>query len=290
MADPSLSPSAKRALDAFGAQTGGGLSAQRRDDLWRSAVASTAPAARAVLFKVAAFGLSCALGAGVFVALTRPAVPEVVASPAAQWRQTAGAVVLELGSLRVRPRARASITVTTPQVQAVVGNAAALFEVTPGSTMLNVESGEVAWRAPGKNGRLGAGGRITVNGAAAALAVAPRGPPLESCGGKSDSAEYTGCLETTSHGRGLAAEAALFELGMLAHDRGEVTEAVARFEAYAQRFPDGALAPEASIALMVDLRRSGKLAGAANEAGRFAERFPHEPRAGEVARWAAQIP
>ena len=182
------------------------------------------------------------------------------------------------------------MTVTTPQLQALVQNAAAAFDVTPGATTLNVESGEVAWRAPGRKGRLNEGESITVTNTVPKLLVAPLGAPLESCPGSREATGYAPCLTAASAGGGLAAQAALYELGMLAHERGDLAEAVRQFSAYADRFPDGALAPEASIARMVDLRADGRLAEASAEAARFAERFAGEPRAEDVRRWAQQIP
>ena len=131
---------------------------------------------------------------------------------------------------------------------------------------------------------------MTIASAVHALPVGPRGPLIESCRGSVEPAAYRKCLQAAAAGVGLAAEAALFELGMLAHDRGQIGEAVRLFQSYAERFPEGVLAPEASIALMVDLRHSGRLAEATAEAARFPLRFATEPRLDDVRRWASQIP
>ena len=292
MDEPTLSPPTQKALEVFGAQTATPLAQARRDAVWRSAVAATEPLPGRTTFKLVAFGLSCAAGAALMIVLLRPAPmngKEVQASPTAQWRRTGKSVTVEMGKVRTQPRDAVAMVVTTPQLQAVVQNAAALFDVTPGATTLNVESGEVAWRAPGRSGKLNSGTSITVANEVPKLSVAPRGAPVESCIGK-DAAAYETCLTAASAGGGLAAQTALYELGLLAHERGDLRESVRLFSAYAERFPEGALAPEASIGRMVDLRRDGRLGEAAAEAARFPVRFSNEPRADDVRRWAEQIP
>jgi TolA-binding protein len=283
------------ALREFGETTAGGLSSKRKEQLWRGALAAGQPSGGRLWLQVAVLAGSAVVGAASFELLSPPraavAIEEVNPVASAHWRRTGDAVVVEAGQVRVqRGTAVAALTVTTPQLQAVVQNAAALFEVTDGTTRVLVESGEVAWRAKDRSGRVGAGQAVTIARAVAALAVAPRGPPVDACGAKAGSDAYRSCLQGEAMGEGLAAQAALFELGMIAHERGELGESVQLFRSYARRFPDGALAPEAAIALMVDLRGSGALSEASAEAAKFPERFPAEPRIDDVRRWAAEIP
>jgi len=214
----------------------------------------------------------------------------VQASATARWRQEGESVKVERGLVRIRPRGREAVAVVTPQLEAMVQNAAALFDVTARSTVLKAESGEVSWRAAGKSGTVQAGQSVTLGLPVARLSMPPRGVPLESCTSNPESRAYTACLAKAAEGSGLTAETALYELAVLAHERGELDEATRLFRAYGERFPEGVFAPEASIGLMIDLEQAGKPAEAAAEAARFPVRFSGEPRIEDVRRWAEQIP
>ncbi len=282
MHESTLSPAARRALEVYRGQTTRPLMPARRDVLWRAAVSAAEPARNQWVLKAFVLCVSCFVGAVVVSRFLKQ--PEVRASTTAQWHRENGTVTVRLGQLRLQPREK--LAVVTPHLQAVVHNAVALFDVSTGATLLAVESGEVAWRTPQKSGVVKAGERVTIK-PPPTLAIAAGVPAVEGC---SRNAGYSACLTREAEGSGLAAQTALYALGMSAHERGALDEAVRVFRTYGERFPSGMFAPEASIALMVDLSQNGKAGEARAEARRFAERFADEPRAEEIARWAEQIP
>ncbi len=284
MDESQLSASARRALEAFRDQTTKPLSPSRKDALWRAAVSAAEPPRNQWVLKAFVLCVSCLVGAVVASRFLHP--PEVQSAPTARWHREASAITVQLGQLRLQPRPREKLAVVTPHLQAVVREAVALFDVTAGSTVLAVESGEVAWRTARKSGVVKAGERITVK-PQPTLAIAASLPAVAGC---SPGPGFSKCLAHEAAGSGLAAEAALYALGMSAHERGDFVEAVRVFRGYATRFPSGVFAPEASIALMVDLTQDGRSDEARAEAARFAARFADEPRAEEIARWAEQLP
>ena len=161
----------------------------------------------------------------------------------------------------------------------MVHGAVATFTLDDTGTRFSVETGEVTWRAGARSGRAVPGEAVALANGVPALKVAARGPRFEGCAGE---APYEACLDSVAHDGGLAAETALFELGTLAHHRADFPAAIVHFRAYVTRFPEGVFAPEASIALMLALRRTGDAPGAAEEAGRFLARHPADPRAEQV--------
>jgi TolA-binding protein len=102
-------------------------------------------------------------------------------------------------------------------------------------------------------------------------AVAPR----SECG------EAIDCLTRTSKGSSLAAQLALFDLALAARRAHDDDRAVAIWREYLDRFPDGALAPEVSGALVRALVTKAP-EQALREAERYHERFGSEPSAGGV--------
>jgi TolA-binding protein len=293
MDESTLSPSARAALETFRTKTDLPLSNARGDAVWRAALAASKPTESPAWIKGLAFAVACAIGAVAswpfFNSSHWAATEEVRASPTARWTRAADAVRVQSGQVRVRPHADQTLAVVTPQLQATLRNSAALFDVSASGTILSVESGQVAWRGSRGAGRAVTGEQVKVPAAASTLSVAPKGPPLEGCVAEKGEAAYESCLGVMAQGSGLAAQTALYELAMLAHERRQLEEAARRFQAYAQRFPEGAFAPEASIARMVDLREAGKSAEAADEAARFLSVFGDEPRVDDVRRFRGEL-
>jgi hypothetical protein len=116
--------------------------------------------------------------------------------------------------------------------------------------------------------------------------TSPR-PTEELADGKCDAtgmapAERESCLSTLSAGQGLAAQNALYELGLLDRSRGEHVQAAARWEELERRFPQGPLAPDASSGLITEWVTLEHFPEALAETQSFLDRFPMDPKAAEV--------
>jgi hypothetical protein len=292
MTDSPLSPQTRKALDAFRERTDEPISRLRTASLVKAALGAHRRR-QPVVRNAGLFVAACLVGAlgfrAVFERASSTPVEEVQASPSARWQWDGASLKLDSGRARIEPQRQRVVTVVTPELEAVLRSSAAMFDVTEAGTTLVVELGEVTWRADGRSGRLVAGQRLTIATATPALSVAPRGPLLEDCAQSAREGSYEDCLVTAARESGLAAETALFELGLLAHERADASEAVRHFRAYGERFPNGAFGPEASIALMLELKAAGQKEAAAAEATRFLARFADEPRAARVQRWADQF-
>jgi TolA-binding protein len=96
------------------------------------------------------------------------------------------------------------------------------------------------------------------------------------------------CLHERARGNDLEAENAQYMLGLLARERGSVSVALEAWHTYRMRFPDGALAPEARVAEMNDLARSGDVAQAAELAREFLRRYPNEPASAQLRAWVVE--
>lgn len=284
MAEGELDPAAKAVLLAYRAQTQRSLSTERRADAWANAVAREArarlPAALLIGLGVAACTAAAAVISGNRSVRARPPAeaPAVEASPGAQWIEDERAVVVRSGRLRLR--AHGARRLITPELEADLTNARALVDVAPGLTALTAEEGDVVYRTPKGSWRLAPGVRVTISNAPAPLAVAA--VEQASC---RDGEEQRSCLVRQSSGLGLAAETALYELGLLDRDRGLLDAATEDLKSYQRRFPEGTFAPEVSIVLMLSLEAEGDHAAAAAEADHFLAVNRGDPRAGEVRKW-----
>jgi hypothetical protein len=206
--------------------------------------------------------------------------PVVIAHP--QFEPLDGARVhvegatasVELGQLRARAGA-ASRRVVTPQLSVVLINARVLVEVTAGRTTVFVEEGEVVYSNDTGTRRARAGQRIIV----------PEGLPIAAALGSPCEGACQARIEEAARGNGLTAQTALYELGLRANEAGQLEAARAHFREYQRRFPDGVLAPETSIALMVAERSLGDISAARAEANAFLSRFTADPRAAQVEQW-----
>lgn len=87
-------------------------------------------------------------------------------------------------------------------------------------------------------------------------------------------ADRRGCLEKIAAGGGLAAENALYALGLYDRDQaGDGTAAILDWRSYERRFPGGALAPEAAAAILDQLVSDRRYAEAEREASAYRARF-----------------
>jgi hypothetical protein len=171
--------------------------------------------------------------------------------------------------------------VRTPHLTAVLQNARALLQVTSESTRLTVEEGEVIYRDRAGDHCIRAPSTVMVTRAPASWDPAecePRAP-----------ADLSECLALHCGSDGLCAQNALYELAMRAHDRGALELSAGRFAAYLERFPQGILAPEASMQRMIDLSAARQTQLAIAEAERFLKRFPADPKASQVRAFRARL-
>jgi hypothetical protein len=91
------------------------------------------------------------------------------------------------------------------------------------------------------------------------------------------------CLERLAAGGGMAAESALYMLGLLARDaRAEPRTAIDYWLRHKRRFPAGALAPEAAFAVFETLLTDGSAEEILEASADFERRFPSDPRVAEV--------
>lgn len=283
-----LSRSAREALSAFGASTRAPLTQAERAAVFRNAArAPRAPRWQLVLLASATASFVIATAAFRFVGARGPEVEVVAARGPAEWKRAGELVTVRAGQVRVAPRTMTKVR--TPQLEATVFGSVALFDVTPAGTVLSVEKGEVAWRTRTRSGTVAAGRTMTIAAAPkAVLAVEASAPAVEGCPEGAPGREA--CLTQRAAGTGLAAEFALYGLAMAARDRGAFGESARLFQSYADRFPAGTFAPEASIGRMVDLARAGQADDARAEAEAFGQRFPEDPRAADVAQWREELP
>ena len=110
--------------------------------------------------------------------------------------------------------------------------------------------------------------------------VAP--PAFSTCDALSGESERIACYSRFAQGSGLAAENALFLLGLSAEKQGDVDGALAHWNELARRFPDGALAPEtelSSLRAMVHLHHFDQALATARD---FRARYASEARLPEV--------
>jgi hypothetical protein len=180
--------------------------------------------------------------------------------------------------------------ILTPHLSVAWKAARFLAFVTGERTMLSVEEGYVVARqgeaerlvSKGEQliasaGTLSAGGRELVPGALKQM------PPLqaERCQQGLSESELTRCLGDVAAGSDLAAQNALFELAL--RGRGlEGDPAIARWQEYLRRFPDGALAPEAQVGITIELCSSGRLPEALQETQAYLSRWGDEPSSREM--------
>jgi hypothetical protein len=276
----SAPPPLRRALEVLASSPPPPLSRARRDQLFLEAVLRADPRGPPVLVRAVAFVAACLLGAvlvaGLFHALaTAPVGPEIDAAPSAIYSLEGRTVVLSQGRLTLTPRQ--PLTVRARDLEISLETARVLMDVSEHGLKVHVESGEaVVHRAGLVEQRLRAG-ETWHSRTDPQLQLSAAVPQLDGCPAGAEA-----CLEHLAAGNELEAENALFELALLAHRRGDWAAALSRFRGYQARFPQGVLAPEASVGVMLALSALSDDAGVAAEARRFLKVFPNDARAERV--------
>ncbi len=180
------------------------------------------------------------------------------------------------------------LIVEAPQMRVVVIGTKFCFESQAGVARVAVSEGRVRVETPmGVSAEVGAGEELRSDDAKlrAALPALPTGPAslnvppseaptVEGCAGLSI-ADRAGCYRHVADGSGLAAQNALFGLGILARDHQHDGEAALRYwHDYQHRFPQGVLAPEASLGILGELIAERRYAEAVDEADHYLKAFP----------------
>ncbi len=250
------------------------LARARRDALFRAAAERAHAPSRAPRL-VLAFAAACLVGAvttGALISTLRP--PEYVAGPGAVATLDGRTLTITSGHVDLRPRR--ALRVRAGSVEVTLQRGQAAMDVSSDGISIRVEEGEAVVRDGDTTQRLKANQGLTV--------VPPPPVQLELSEARTESCApgAADCLSTLAAGDGLEAETALYELALGAHERGDTAEAIARFAEHQRRFPDGVLAPEASIGLILGHLSARDRAAAEAEARRFIERFPSDPRVPRV--------
>ncbi|MBL8952953.1 MAG: outer membrane protein assembly factor BamD [Myxococcaceae bacterium] len=262
------------ALELLQADEPAVLSRAKHEALFRRAVEKAHPKKVPLFVQGLAFVTACLIGAVAAVQLYEvTAVPEIEASPGAQYVLDGRVLTITAGHVVVE--ARRPIRVRAGQYEMVLTHSRVAFDVTERGAGFHVEFGEGV-----PNAQMLRGGVELPPPPAPALArVTLELPeaPSTSCGAGAES-----CLVALAEGDGLEAETALYELALTAHEHGQVRAALDKFLEHQRRFPDGVLAPEASIGVMLSHLALRDADAAAAEARRFVEKFPADPRAPRV--------
>jgi hypothetical protein len=209
--------------------------------------------------------------------------PVLVASVNATWQHLpSGAVRLDSGRLSVQRAAKGRVLLETPHATLDAIRARFLAEVTAGGTTVIVQEGEVVLRSGAQTLLVKAGQRLvwppTPSIPAPLTAVAAPRTLLcdEATGLRLD------CLRSEAQGEGLAAQAALYELGVLELKQGNAADALAAWTTSLSRFPEGVLHPEVRLALLVELTRARRFTEALVVARDFETACVADPRLPDV--------
>jgi hypothetical protein len=230
------------------------------------------------------------------------------AVPGATGEATSRRILLREGELCAQVTHRdvarqGPLIVEAPQMTVVVIGTKFCFETHAGVAHVNVTEGRVRVETSGgMSTEVGAGQEIrsddvrlrallSASGAGPAAFVAQPSavPAVKGCAGVAGIIERASCYSHVADGSGLSAQNALYGLGLLARDAQHNHEAALRYwRDYQQRFPKGALAPEASVGILGEFMVDGRYAEAVEEADHYLQRFPDELGA-EVTLTKAEI-
>ena len=261
--------------------------------LWRRVQATAqgpSPGRQLAFFAVAtAAGIGAVLTLAPLLRSAPPARAAVAAetrfepSPGAEWSHEGHNVTLARGKLRVTAPVPVSVTTPLATIDAKAGRFA--LEVAAQHVVISAETGELQVHSQLMGARvLRAGESLRVEQPIAAAALVPPAEllrPPEPAGPRSACGAELDCLTRTAKGDTLAAQLALFDLALAARRRGDAEQAAALWRQYLARFPEGALAPEVSGALIRALVIADP-PEALREAERYHTRFGDEPSAGGV--------
>lgn len=247
------------------------LARAKHEALFRAAADRAHGRGRSAPRMVLAFAAACLVGAfasAQLISLLRP--PEFTAAPDAVVSLDGRTLTITQGHVDLHPRR--ALTVRAGSLELSLQRGRAAMDVTSEGVSVHVEEGEAVVREGEATHHMHAGQALTT--------VPPPPVQLELPEARTDSCApgAADCLSALAASDGLEAETAVYELALAAHERGDTTEAIARFSEHQRRFPDGVLAPEASIGLMLGHLSQRDTAAASAEARRFIARFPSDPR------------
>lgn len=216
------------------------------------------------------------------------AVAHVEPGPGASVEVQGEAVALRQGSLRAGPQAH----VRTPQLDVQVGVAHCRIQVAGEVTTVDVQDGEVrVRRGEGPVVVLSGGTRLRSDDPRLApvplpAPVAPAAPPQpapvsDACAALAPDAR-TACYTRLAMGDDLAAQNALYMLGQQEREAHRASSAIQYWRAYEQRFPQGALWPEAAAGILTARLDQADWAGALAAAEAYLARVDSGGRSPEV--------
>ncbi|MDP1825867.1 MAG: FecR domain-containing protein [Archangium sp.] len=269
------------------------LRADGWDDLMARAVLARPPVARLI----PAFVLSFMCGVGLVVAL-RPVQPPpspgtvVLATAASRWSSPApNEVTLQSGRLWMTTPSDEPLLIRTPDVVLEVTRSRFLAEVVSGGTTIQVDEGQVVLRANEVVRVVRSGESLTwppapvIPGPLLELA-----PASESRCSSLDATASRACLRSEADGNSLAAQAALYELGVAEVKRGALEEGLQVWRESLERFPGGVLHPEVRLALLIELVKARRFSEAREAATDFELQCAADPRLLAVASLRRALP
>jgi TolA-binding protein len=171
--------------------------------------------------------------------------------------------------------------IITPHLRVVVVGTRFSVEVEGDWTRVTVQQGRVRVESVSQRLELGPGESVRSDDPRFA-AAAPPAEARSTCEAVAEGPARLACYERLSRGEGLAAENALFLLGLAAERQRDPTAALERWKSLCDRFPDGVLVPEAQLASLRLLVGQRRTAEALEVATRFLSRHAADTRTPEV--------
>jgi hypothetical protein len=224
------------------------------------------------------------------VALHRRSEPSVVASSGAKWEtRIDGSVQLQVG--RVQTSRPVDLRLETPHVSILARSCVFAAEVAADGTRVTVSEGE-AWVKAGSDAeqvlRAGESRLWPATPPIPALLDQPPPAPSPWCADL-EPGRRSECLSGVAQGNGLEAQVALFELARLQVGAGEGGAAVETWRTSLARFPQGVLAPEARLAVLVALTQQRRFDEAVQAAREFEQTSADDPRRPDVTALRRQL-
>ncbi len=183
------------------------------------------------------------------------------------------------------PAREGPFTLVAPKLRIIDVGTRFCVVATASRTAVDVTEGEVRVEGDDWSRRVVAGQSLASDDPrpSPVPAVGAPAPSSSSCEALRSLDAREACEAAASAGDGLAAQNALYNLALLARDqRHDGASALSLFQAYRHRFPQGPLAPEASLGILTELSQEGRYAEAAEEATQYLAAYPGEAKAAQV--------
>ncbi len=185
-----------------------------------------------------------------------------------------------------KQREGSAFVITTAQLRVTVVGTRFVVGASAERSSVEVSEGVVRVEQDGFAVLLRAGERIASDDPRLSPPIVPSKP----CAAEPSVALRRACYEALAPGDGLAAQNALYALGMLALNEEKMPErAMAHWLEYERRFSTGALRPEVMLAILEISLARGDASTSAARAADFLARFATHPRAAEVALVQADV-